>query len=193
MKILILLVVEDLIKINISSSRELNKHNINYNLAYYITKLNIINVIDKLILLQRKIKAYLCLKKAINNYYNNSNCPYINKVNINKMFYITKEKSNENECLEKVKKIQKLYKKRYLYMKNNIINDVNSNDDKLILSKNGSFNIFPNYNGAVRSSKKKSNNNNDFTKVKSIYMVLKIIKSPKNKKIKDYPIKCNYK
>jgi phosphoribosylformylglycinamidine (FGAM) synthase PurS component len=113
--------------------------------------------------LQRKIKAYLCLKKAINNYYNNSNCPYINKVNINKMFYITKEKSNENECLEKVKKIQKLYKKRYLYMKNNIINDVNSNDDKLILSKNGSFNIFPNYNGAVRSSKKKSNNNNDFT------------------------------
>ena len=143
---------------DISPVEEFNKHNINYNLAYYISKLNIKNVTDKLILLQRKIKTYLYLKKAQDNYYNNNNCPYINKVYINKMFYITKEKSNEKECLEKLKKIQTLYKKRYSYMKNNIINDVANNDDKLMLSRNDSFNIFSKYNDAIRSSKKKPYN-----------------------------------
>jgi len=144
--------------INISSSREFNLHNINYNLAYYISKINIINVNDKLILLQRKIKTYLYLKKAKVNYYNNNNCLYIKKVHINKMFYITKENSNQKECLEKLKEIQLFYKKRFSYMKNNIINYIANKDDKLMLSRNDSFNIFANYNDAVRNSIKKLNN-----------------------------------
>ena len=107
--------------INIFSSKEFNKNNINYNMVSCITKKYTINVNKKLLLLQRSIKSFLFLKKAKKDYYITKDCLFINKTSINKLFFITKKLSNENECLEKIIKFQKFYKTRFNYFKNNII------------------------------------------------------------------------
>ena len=107
--------------IHIRSSQELNKNNVNYNLVSLITKKRIINVKNELILLQRAIKSFLIIKKTKSDYYNNKNCLFINKFNINKNFYITKEHTNEKEYIDKIIYLQTFYKNRFNYFKNNII------------------------------------------------------------------------
>ena len=114
--------------INIMTSREFNKNNINYNLVSLITKKRKLNVSKKLILLQRTIKSYLFIKKAKLDYYSSKNCLFINKININKNFYITKKHTNENEYIQKINYFQKYYKKRFHYLKNNIIKFTISTD-----------------------------------------------------------------
>ena len=114
--------------INIMTSREFNKNNINYNLVSLITKKRKLNVTKKLILLQRTIKSFLFIKKAKLDYYSSKNCLFINKININKIFYITKKHTNENEYIQKIIYFQKYYKKRFHYLKNNIIKFTISTD-----------------------------------------------------------------
>ena len=116
--------------VNISSSMEFkNQNNINYNLVSSITKKRIINVKLELIFLQRKIKLYLFIKKAKKNN-DNKSCLFITKIHINKLFFITKEYSNENEYLNKIIYLQQFYKQRYNYFKNNIIKHTISTIEK---------------------------------------------------------------
>ena len=66
-----------------------------FNNICYISKENKINVINKVVLLQRKIHSYLFLKKMK---YQKS-LRVINKKDFNKNFIITKANSNENFCI----------------------------------------------------------------------------------------------
>ena len=143
--------------VNIFSSREFNKNNINYNLVSYISKKRIINVNQKLILLQRAIKPFLFIKNAKKDYYNNKNCLFINKTNIDKVFYISKNITNEEDCTAKIIKIQQYYKNRFNYFKNNIIKYTISTEREEELLKFphkliNNFNLYGNYNSKYNST-----------------------------------------
>ena len=147
---------------NILKSKDFNKNQINYNLVTCITKKRIINVNKKLILLERKIKSFLFVKKTKNDYYNNKNCLFINKININRVFYVSKNQTNEKDCIEKIVKIQKYYKSRFKYFKNNIIKFTISTDREEELIKfqqkiKRNINLFGNNNIFNNSSKYNNN------------------------------------
>ena len=164
----------------------------------YITKENKINYISKIVLLQRKIFSYLFIKKL-----RNRNIPkLIIKKNYNLCFFITKINTNENLCINKIKKIQKMYKNQYKYMKNNIIeynNTKNSNESENNLSKRN-FNNYNNYNNPNSKRNKVKNNNylneknNDNNNKNKYYLPQKnnyLIPNGNNGNIKD--IQKNYK
>ena len=100
------------------------KANINIDFVFisYISKKYIVNEIPKLIQLQNQIRKYIYQKKAKEIYYNPKNIKSIIKSNINKEYIITKEKKKAKENIDKINQIQKYYKKRYKYLKNNILN-----------------------------------------------------------------------
>ena len=101
----------------------------------YISKNIIINEIKKVILLQKAIKKYIYLKKAKEEYYNPKNISMIKKNNINKVFIITKKQKKNKENIDKIITIQNIYKKRFKYLKENIINDKSLNSSVLGQSK----------------------------------------------------------
>ena len=97
-----------------------NNNNFVFNL--YISKKYIVNEIPKLIQLQNQIRKYIYQKKAKEIYYNPKNIKFIIKSNINKEYIITKEKKKTKENIDRINKIQNYYKKRFKYLKNNILN-----------------------------------------------------------------------
>ena len=88
----------------------------------YVSKKHIINNETKVIKLQNKIRKFIHYKKAKEEYYNSKNIKFIDKNYINKTFIITKEKKKIKENIDQIKQIQKYYKKRIIYLKNNILN-----------------------------------------------------------------------
>jgi len=151
-------------RINFSNKNKIKKRNDNLleykrsesnerliNNICYISKEIKINYINKIILLQRKIFSYLFIKKLRNN----SIPKFIIKKDYNLCFFITKTNTNENHCINNIKKIQKMYKTQYKYMKNNIIEYINtksSNESENNLNKN-------NYNNQnSKKNKIKANN-----------------------------------
>ena len=127
------------------------------NTICYITKENKINYISKIILLQRKIFSYLFIKKL-----KNKNIPkFIIKKNYNLCFFITKINTNENHCINNIKKIQKMYKNQYKFMKSNIIeynNTKNSNESENNLNKKHYNNSKDDNNENSKRNKIKNNN-----------------------------------
>ena len=120
----------------------------------YITKENKINYISKIILLQRKIFSYLFIKKL-----RNKNIPKLFiKKNYNLCFFITKINTNENYCINNIKKIQNMYKNQYKYMKSNIIeynNTKSSNESENNINKKN-YNNFNNPNSKRNKIKNNS-------------------------------------
>ena len=162
------------------------------NKICYISKESKINEIKKVILLQTKIYSFLFLKnlkfqKRVN---------IINKNEFNKNFMITKIYSNENDCINKIKKIQNLYKKEFKYMKNNIIEYINtkSSNDSEISNKDKNENNYKN-NINIKNYKDKKKNNNSTPKKKNENKKNKLppignknnIDILKNKNIKESP------
>ena len=159
----------------------------------YISKENKINYINKIVLLQRKIYSYLFIKNL-----RNKNIPkIISKKNYNLCFFISKTNTNENLCINKIKKIQKMYKNQYKYMKSNIIeyfNTKNSNESGNNLNKN-------NYNNTnSRKNKIKINNylnekNNDDNNKNGYYLPHKnnhLIPNGNNGNINDFQKKYKF-
>ena len=133
-----------------------NNNNHNYKMISYITKNIIINEIKKVIMLQKTIKKYIHLKKAKEEYYNQKNISIIQKNNINKIFIITKKQKRNKENIDKIKTIQNIYKKRFKYLKDNIVNDKSLNSNLL---KKSNFKI---------KNKQNNKNNNSIISLKSI-------------------------
>lgn len=108
-----------LISLNQEVNKDGNKSNIITRNFCYITKKQIIDVNDKIILLQRKIYSFLVIKRLREQ---NKNKKYkkINKNFISNYFF-TKIYSNKDYCIKKIIQIQTLYKTQYNYIKNNII------------------------------------------------------------------------
>ena len=79
-----------------------------------------INQMKEVLLIQTKIYSYLFLKKLKQS----RKC--INKKNIYSNCFISKINTNENDCIKKIKLIQKIYKREYKNMKNNIIENFNT-------------------------------------------------------------------
>ena len=117
---------------NIEYSNEKNINNSNdklINNICFISKEKKKNVLNEVLFLQTKIFSYLFLKHIKEKRI----IRIINKNNYNKGFIFTKNFTNVNYCIIKLKKIQNLYKKEYKYLKNNIIeynNTKNNNDNK---------------------------------------------------------------
>ena len=89
------------------------------NICFYSKEYKI-NQMDEVLFLQTKIYSYLFLKNM------RKNRKYINKKDFNTKYLITKNNTNENECIEKIKFVQKIFKRQYKIMKNNIIENFNS-------------------------------------------------------------------
>ena len=88
---------------------------------------------NEILFLQTKIYSFLFLKNL------RKPRKSINKKDFVFNFIITKINSNENDCIEKIKTIQKIYKSQLKNMKNNIIenfNSRNSTENESINNKN---------------------------------------------------------
>ena len=88
----------------------------------YITKEKVINIMDKLLKIQRKIKLFLKKIKSMKK--------QINKKKISINFLITKENVNSANCIEKISRLQNIYKSQYKKNKNNIINYDKHSDEE---------------------------------------------------------------
>ena len=95
--------------------------NNNYLLTSFISKKYIINNEPKVFRLQNQIRKYIYYKKAKEEYFNPRNTKLIIKNCINKAFMITKEQKTQKENIDKIEQIQKYFKKRFKYLKNNIL------------------------------------------------------------------------
>ena len=99
----------------------------------FYTKEYKINQMNEILFLQTKIYSFLFLKNL------RKPRKSINKKDFVFNFLITKINSNENDCIEKIKTIQKIYKSQLKNMKNNIIenfNSRNSTENESINNKN---------------------------------------------------------
>ena len=112
-----LIINEDVKEENITNSLiNVVDKNINYNFVPYISKINIINVNDKLSLLQKAIKQFLYRIQIYK----------VNKLNFGKKFLVTKNIIDDKEYIDKIKKFQIFYKKRYNKLKNKLIENSQS-------------------------------------------------------------------
>ena len=165
----------------INKDKEIDEKNfysngrLNNNICYYSKEYKI-NQMNQVLFLQTKIYSYLFLKKL------KKKEKSINKSNFNKIFFISKINTDENKCIEKIKLIQKVFKKSYKYMKNNIIENFNSktssesndsyyknrtnkinynytNKFKYIPKSNYKNSIIPNKNDKYSNKYNKNNNN----------------------------------
>ena len=148
----------------------------------YISKENKINNINKILFLQTKIYSFLFLK----NLKKNAKNKLIDKNDYKLCFIIKKYYMNENYCINKIKKIQKLYKKQYKYLKNNIIeyfNSLENNKDEPI-NKEKSIN-----NNLINNLKKnnidKNNKSNNTISKKYSQSKNEIYMPPKGNNYKD--------
>ena len=89
------------------------------NICFYSKEYKI-NQMNEILYLQTKIYSYLFLKNL------RKKRKLINKKNFNTQFLITKINNNENECIEKIKLIQKIFKREYKIMKNNLLENFNT-------------------------------------------------------------------
>ena len=81
-----------------------------------------INIMDKLLKIQRKIKLFLKKIKSMKK--------QINKKKISINFLITKENVRSANCIEKISRLQNIYKNQYKKNKNNIINYDEHSDEE---------------------------------------------------------------
>ena len=90
----------------------------NINNSSYITKENIININNKLIPAQKLIHKFIQKKYEKNK----AKKKRINKTDFHNNYFFTKEYSNQEKCIKKIKNFQKFYKSQYQDIKDNIIN-----------------------------------------------------------------------
>ena len=156
---------KSIINYNIKSKSKNNKYNKNKNeieesnyqsngilinnICFYSKEYKI-NQMKEILMLQTKIYSFLFLKNL------RKNRKYINKKDFNSNFLVTKINSNEIECIEKIKKIQKIFKREYNNMKNNIVENYNSKTSTES-NESKSNNKIPNN----KNKRKPSNNRNN--------------------------------
>ena len=93
------------------------------NICFYSKEYKI-DQMREVLFLQTKMYSFLFLNKL------RKNRKYINKKNFNSYFFISKVNTNENECIKKINLIQRIFKRDYKMMKNNIIENYNSKSSK---------------------------------------------------------------
>ena len=104
--------------INIDDDLKENNIKSNINNSSYITKENIININNKLIPAQKLIHKFIQKKYEKNK----AKKKRINKTDFYNNYFFTKEYSNQEKCIKKIKNFQKFYKSQYQDIKDNIIN-----------------------------------------------------------------------
>ena len=107
------------------------KKNVNetYFNHYYISKCYILNVEDKLIFLQQRIKSFLLIR---NHYYQNTNSyKYIKKENINKLYFFTKKILNESYEIKMLKNLQRFLKARFTILNYDLLSNPNTDEKNL--------------------------------------------------------------
>ena len=115
--------VHDRIKENVEENNFQSNGRLINNVCFYSKEYKI-NQMKEILLVQTKIYSYLFLKKL------RQSRKQINKKNFNSHFFITKINTNENECIEKIKFIQRIFKRDYKIMKNNIIENFNTKNSE---------------------------------------------------------------
>ena len=95
------------------------KNNDKSNICY-ISKKHISNVSNKLEFIQNKISSYILIKRLKEDLNHTSKNIIINKIYLNQNQYITKKIVNAENEIKQIKLIQRLYKKRFKNLKENI-------------------------------------------------------------------------
>ena len=95
------------------------KNNDKSNICY-ISKKYISNVSNKLEFIQNKISSYILIKRLKEDLNYTSKNIIINKIYLNQNKYITKKIANAENEIKQIKLIQRLYKKRFKNLKENI-------------------------------------------------------------------------